>query len=565
MQRSKREGAGEDGRLGLSAVLVYPNTRDVALASLGYLKVRDLLSRRLQLVDISYLPGPDEPVVSPKQGLLLGEATGHEVSKFDIVAFSISYENDYVHVAELLLKAGIPPLAADRGDESAPRGGDRVAGFPLVVFGGFAMSLNPLPVADLADVVVAGEFEAVADRLLETIAEFRPGCTARHETPAGMGTPARTGLLKRLAEIEGIYVPSLGEHPVKRVWCEVGAIADLGSSSEPTGDTGSGETGAPRGGSSRAEFYRRDAAVTGQGSHFGDMFLVETGRGCGRGCLFCAAGNIYRPVRMRDAQSILGSAGPSRRLGLVGTAVGDHPDLIQLIDSLLSKGRTAGISSLRADQVTPELVERLVKCGIKTITIAPEAGTDGLRQRIGKRITDEQVVEAVRILSEAGVANIKLYFMIGLPGETDEDVEAIVTLVARLEKMRGKSRLGVSAGAFVPKPHTAFQWAAFASRETLRRRFKLLRPIRGLKGCTLKMNSIDGAWTEAVLARGDRSLSAALIDSARSGQPLKTILRKRGFDASRELDTETPLPWDFLDCGVGGEGLLKQYRRALQA
>ena len=550
MQRSNTQEPGGDGRIGLSAVLVYPNTRDVALASLGFLKVYRLLEDRLQLADISYLPGPDDQIVSPKQGLLLGEISGVEVSKFDIVAFSISYENDYVHAVDLLLKAGIPPLAADRvhppgiaTDRVEPAGlaGDRGDRYPLVVVGGFTMSLNPLPVGDLADVVVVGEFEAVADRLLETIGECRVSGTAR------------PGLLERLASIEGIYVPSLGEQPVKRVWCETGRIADLVTTPVPHGDP------------SRHGLPRRDTPGSRPGSHFGDMFLVEVGRGCGRGCLFCAAGSIYRPVRMREAGSILESIGSSARVGLVGTAVGDHPELIAILDGLLSEGRAAGLSSLRADQITPELVDRLIKFGIRTITIAPEAGTDSLRQRIGKRITGDQITDAVRIFSGAGIRNIKLYFMIGLPGETDEDIEAIVSLVTRLAKIRGKSRLSVAAGAFVPKPHTAFQWAGFAPRDTLRRRIRLLRPISGLKGCTLKVNSIDGAWTEAVLARGDRSLSAALIEAASTGKPLRTVLRKAGYDPCRELDTAKPLPWDFLRLGVSREGLLKQYQKAFEA
>jgi radical SAM superfamily enzyme YgiQ (UPF0313 family) len=265
---------------------------------------------------------------------------------------------------------------------------------------------------------------------------------------------------------------------------------------------------------------------------------------------------------MRDAEVILRSAGSSRRVGLVGTAVGDHPDLVAVIDDLLRQDKTAGISSLRADQVTPELVTRLVDCGIKTITIAPEAGTEDLRQRIGKHITDRQVTDAVRMLSEAGISNIKLYFMIGLPGESDEDIKAIVSMVNGLAEIRGKSRLSVAAGSFVPKPHTAFQWAGFASRETLRRRFRLLKVINRLKGCSLKVGSIDEAWTEAVLARGDRSLSAALIEAARSGKPLKTVLRKAGYDPCRELDTEKPLPWDFVELGVSRGSLLRDYLKA---
>lgn len=500
--------AVEDGRSGLSAVLIYPNTREVAFASLGFLKVLELLRTRLAAVDISYLPGARDQVLSARKGLLLGEATGREVSRFDLAAFSISYENDYVHAAELLLKAGIPPLAAERSEDH-----------PLVLLGGFTMSLNPLPMGDLADIVVVGEFEAVADRLLGTVSELRKGGSSRQE------------LLERLEPIEGIYIPSLGEHHVRRVWCEAADIAE-----------------APQAG-----------AAGSQGSHFGDMFLVEVGRGCGRGCLFCAAGNLYRPVRMREPASIIAGSGGAARVGLVGTAVGDHPDLIAILDNVISHGRTAGISSLRADQVTGDLARRLVACGIRSIAIAPEAGTEKLRWRIGKRIADDEIAGAVRHLSEAGIATIKLYFMIGLPGETEKDVEAIVGLVVRLAEVRGKSRLSVAAGPFVPKPHTAFQWAGFAPREVLRRRVKILRAVSKIKGCTLKAGSIDEAWTEAVLARGDRALSGPLIEAATAGRSLTTLLKKAGHDPCRELDPAKPLPWDFLDCGARREGLLKQY------
>jgi radical SAM superfamily enzyme YgiQ (UPF0313 family) len=266
---------------------------------------------------------------------------------------------------------------------------------------------------------------------------------------------------------------------------------------------------------------------------------------------------------MRDAAVILKSSGDSERVGLVGTAVGDHPDLNSLIDALLEDGRTAGVSSLRADRIDREVAGRLARCGVKTIAIAPETGTDSLRHRIGKQITEQQIAGAVEALSAAGIATVKLYFMIGLPGETDDDVAAIVTLVNYLAGVRGRSRLSVAVGPFVPKPHTAFQWAPFAEVGTLKRRVKILRRIATLKGCTLKVGSIDEAWTEAVLARGDRSLSGALIEAARTGRPLRTVLRKGGApDPCRELDTAKPLPWDFIDSGVSREGLLEQYLEA---
>jgi radical SAM superfamily enzyme YgiQ (UPF0313 family) len=296
------------------------------------------------------------------------------------------------------------------------------------------------------------------------------------------------------------------------------------------------------------------------GSHFGDMFLVEVGRGCGRGCHFCAAGNLYKPLRMRSGESIIALAGDAHSVGLVGTAVGDHPDLEAMLGRLAAEDRRIGISSLRPDQISPEIAALLVKGGIKTIAVAPEAGTEALRARIGKPITDEKVVGAVEMLSAAGISTVKLYFMIGLPWETDRDVEAIVGLVARLARVRGRARLTVAAGPFVPKPHTVFQWAPFGDRETLKRKMGILRKVRGIRGCSLKVQPVDEAWVEAVLARGGRSLSGPILEAARKPLSLKRVLLRRALpDPTIELDTEKPLPWDFIVSGVDKKGLKRKY------
>lgn len=496
----------------LTCVLVYPNTRDVAFASLGFLKVLDRVRARLKLADLSYLPESDtDEILSKRQHILLGADSRNEVKAFDIVAFSISYENDFVHVPELLLRANVAPLARDRSDT-----------WPLVISGGFTMASNPLPVADFFDAVVVGEAEPVIDTLLEAITKAKARDCSKPE------------LLARLAEVEGIYVPALGEHPVKRVWAETAEIAD-----EP---------------------------FSGVPSHFKDMFLIEVGRGCSRGCLFCAAGNLYRPVRMRSRTTILDRLKQVKRVGLVGTAVGDHPDLVTIVRKLVGSGREVGISSLRADQITQEVANLLARGGIQTVAIAPEAGSETLRARLNKGITTQQVSKAVEILSQAGIANIKLYFMVGLPAEKDEDIEAIISLVNDLALRRGKSRLEVAVSPFVPKPHTAFQWAGFARRDTLKARLKILRCIRRIRGCSLKVASADEAWTEAVLARGDRSLSLALLQAITKGVPLRQILRRnRALDPTRELDTRKPLPWDFIDQNVPKKRLVAQYQRAMAA
>jgi len=490
----------------LSAAVLFPNKRALACASLGFLKTFAVISQRVGLADLSYLPaGPGDAVLSPRQGLLLGEFSRREIGRFDLIGFSLSYENDYVNVPGLLMRAGLAPLAAER-----------VEALPIILSGGFTMSTNPLPVADFVDAVVVGEVEAIADSLVDTIGTAKvEGISKEH-------------LLKRLATLPGIYVPALGERPVKRVWSDTADIAP-----EPELMTG---------------------------SHFGDMFLVEVGRGCGRGCYFCAAGNLYKPLRMRDGESIVALAGDAPTVGLVGTAVGDHPDLEIMLRRLTGGGRRIGISSLRPDQVTPEVAALLVEGGVKTIAVAPEAGTDDLRARIGKPITRDEIFEAVRMLSDAGITNVKLYFMIGLPGETDSDAEAIVDLVSRLAGIRGKARLGVAAGPFVPKPHTVFQWAPFAGRDALKVRIGILKAVRRIKGCTLKVQPVDEAWVEAVLARGGRALSGPILESARKPVSLKRVLLRGGVpDPTLELDTEKPLPWDFIETGVDKEGLKRKY------
>jgi len=490
----------------LSAILIYPNTRDLALASLGFLKVREMLAERLGIVDHACWPGVHgEAALSPRRHLLVGDRTRSEAGRFHIVAFSVSYENDFVHLPELLLQAGLPALASARQDL-----------FPLVVGGGFAMSVNPLPVADFLDAVVVGEAEPVLDRLLEEIDRARA-----RDLPKG-------DLLERLGSIEGLYVPSLGEREVKRVWSPVDSIA-----ADPP------------------EQAR---------SHFGEMHLVEVGRGCGRGCLFCAAGSLYRPVRMRPVADVLRSAAKPGRTGLVGTAVGDHPGFLEILTTLAEVGREVGLGSFRADEVTPEIAGLLARCGVRTVTLAPEAGSDALRARIGKTISAEALAAAVGMLASAGIRTIKLYFMIGLPGEMDQDAEAIVTLVRRLAALRRKARLNVAASAFVPKPHTALQWAGFVERETFRRRMAILRPIAGIKGCSLAVGSYREAWLEAVLSRGTRSLGPLLLEAAEGRLPLRAVLKDRcPANPHAELDTEKPLPWDFIQSGSPGKGLKARY------
>jgi radical SAM superfamily enzyme YgiQ (UPF0313 family) len=465
----------EGETLDLSAILIYPNTRDVALSSLGFLKVHGMLASRVAVADFSYLPASlPSAVVSTRQSLLLGELTGREVRAFDVVGFSVSYENDYVNVAKLLDMAGIEPMRDMRPNS-----------LPLVVIGGFAAFMNPRPLAPFADAIVVGEAEPVMERLLAAVHEARAG-----DWP-------KDAVRDRLAGIAGILVPGAAQGDVQRAYAAPEDFAP-----EPPGLPG------------------QDSA------HFGGMRLVEVGRGCGRGCLFCAVGCLYRPIRFRDPAEVLKQAGDARRVGLVGSAVADHPGFPGMLEALVGRGAEIGVSSLRADRVTERIAGLLARGGMKTATIAPESGSEALRRSIHKDLTDKQVLEAVRLIAEAGIPNIKLYFMIGLPVETDEDVEAIVDLVRRIAAVRGRSRISVSAAPFVPKQKTPFAGEAFADMATLKRRAGLLKAVRSIKGCTLKLASLENARLEAALAGADETVAPLILEAARTGTNLKRLLRR---------------------------------------
>ncbi len=491
----------------LSSVLIYPNTEEVAFASLGFLKVLNMLATRTILADFCHLPATrDSGIALSRKHLLTGISTHRPVRSFDFVGFSLSYENDFAAIPNLLYAAGIEPLAVEREEV-----------FPFVTFGGFTMASNPLPVADFADAIIMGEAEGILEEVLSVLEKAKQEGWQKKE------------VLERFRYLDGIFVPAFGEYRVRRRYAPV---EDIGFSITTPGR-----------------------------SHFKDMLLVEVGRGCGRGCLFCSAGRLYRPVRFRCTEDLVAAATGSKRIGLVGTAIGDHPGLTHLLETIVNEGKRASLSSLRPDQIEPHLAELLFESGMKSIAIAPETGDDDLRARIGKPIRRQRILDSVAMLAEAGMATIKLYFMMGLPGEQDSHAEAIVDLVDAIGKVRGKARLVVTVSPFVPKPHTPFQWVGFADRYSLRKRLAILRGINKIKGCSLRPVSVNQAWIEASLSRGERWLSRLLLEASQSQHNLRICLEKSGVDPTKELDISKPLPWDFIKNTIPKKRLVKMYER----
>jgi radical SAM superfamily enzyme YgiQ (UPF0313 family) len=510
--------------------LVWPGGDGIALANLGY----QVVARTLQAI-----PGVRFAVGTPPR---------RQASRsLDWLAVSLSYENDYPAALGMIRDRGIPMEAATRDDRD-----------PLVIVGGIAPSLNPEPLADFADLFVIGEAEEALPELVDAWRSARAGSLGRAE------------MLAALARVEGTYVPRFYRPKV------AGDGTFLGFTT-----SGGVPTRVRRRFVRNLDPFRADGERPTEDAGFTDMILVEVGRGCARGCRFCAAGSFYRPIRHRGLEALLPvierRIAEGRRIGLLGASVFDHPGLPELARFLGLRGAPFSVSSLRADALDPEVLGLMARGGLKTVTIAPETGTERLRWVIGKRITDDQVLGAARMVAEAGIPNLKLYFMIGLPGERTEDVDGIAGLVAgvRAEMLavaRGLGRIGtvgVSVSCFVPKAHTPFQWHPMEGVATLKKKQRRLQSALGrMPNVRATFDVPRQAYVQALLSRGDRGVGAVLRVAAATGD-WKTALRASPVDPDltvlRARGEREPFPWEVVDPGIRRAALWREYQAAIGA
>jgi radical SAM superfamily enzyme YgiQ (UPF0313 family) len=425
------------------------------------------------------------------------------------------------------------------------------------------MLLNPEPLAPFLDLVFVGEAEAV-------IPEFVPVWADLHRERSG-GVPRRELLTALAQTVPGLYVPSL----YVVTYQDDGTLAGT----EPVSDSIPG----------RVRYRRADfgdtapcrSVVLTPHAEFSNMTLLEIGRGCSRGCRFCAAGYIYRPARYHPAQRLIDSvrAGfpENPRLGLVSSAVSDHPQIGELCNRLVAEGASVSFSSLRADTIGPEVLSALRAGGHQAVAIAPEAGSARLRRVINKNLTEEHITHAAEQLTAQGILRLKLYFMIGLPTETFEDLEAIVELVKKIKHVvlktsRGQKRLGmitVSVNSFVPKASTPFQWVPFAGAFELKERARhIQRALRKVPNVRVHFDLPKWAYIQAVMARGDRRAAAILKKAAIERLPWTQVLRSvpvnPDFWALRERDRDERFPWEVIDLGLRRDHLWEEYQRALE-
>lgn len=498
----------------LPIALAYPNTYQVGMSNLGLQTVYRLFNERANVVceRVFYGQGAgSRPLISLE--------SQRDVKDFAVLAFSISFEMDYFNVVEMLRQADIPPLAEERAED-----------YPLLLAGGPAVTANPQPLATIFDAFAIGEGEVIVPPLVETL-------------QGGVGE-SRYELLSALAHIPGIYVPSQHptssiQHPVERQW-----VPDL--------------DGCPA-----------TSVVLTPDTEFGDMYLIEIARGCGRGCRFCLAGYTYRPVRERSPAVLLEQAEKGLRyrdrIGLVSAAVSDYSHIEELATRLWGMGAKLSVSSLRVAPLPEALVRALAESGVQTLTIAPEAGSQRLRTLINKNVSEDDLMRAVELTARYGLVQLKLYFMLGLPTETEEDVQALIDLVLAV-RGRFPRRITVNITPFVPKAHTPFQWVAMAPVEGLKEGLNRIEQALRPRGIAVKAESPAWAAVQGVLCRGDSRVGQALVRvKRRSLAAWRRALRECQLDAveyQRERSLDEPLPWSVVDSGVSRDYLWREMRRA---
>jgi len=447
---------------------------------------------------------------------------GRSLSEFDIVAFSVSYQPDMVHLPRML-EAGKVAVSSPPGNR------------PLVIGGGIALTINPEPVSPFLDLIVIGDSEPVLPHLMDLF--LSEGVDAEN-------------LIQSASHLRGVYAPSMYSVP------ETISSGYLMPVPVP---------GAPdkvnRAAVSSLDSNPARPAAVARDTEFGSLYLLEISRGCPAGCSFCAASSVCGSVRFlgleKFGEELALGLRYRKKIGLVGTAVSYHPQLLEIAQMVHEAGGTFSPSSIRLEKLTPRLADLLAVSEHKTVSLAPEAGTVDLRSAVGKGFPDEDAFRAVDMLQDAGIPNVKLYFMVGLPGETDQDVTAITGLVSDIRdrvvqagRKRGKvGTVSVSVNPFIPKPHTPFERSPLAPEDVLTRRLKSVRDgLRKVGGVKVQTGSVRRAYLDALLSLGDRRLSGVLGHLPESGTSLKRL--NRIVDGASgilfEREEVKDLPWGFI-------------------
>jgi len=550
-------------RTKLRFALAFPDLYEIGTSHFGMQILYHILNTHADIAaERVFTPAADMAARLRKTGRSLFTLESHEpLNHFDIIGFSLLYELNYTNILTMLDLAGIPFLASDRD-----------TAHPLIIAGG-PCTCNPEPVAEFFDAVVVGDGENTIVQMAEAWLNRQPD-----------GASGRESLLKTWSQIEGVYIPSFFE----------------------TGfDSNGFQTVSPR----FPDYTRVQRAIVGDldsspfpeepviayGRPIHDRLRLEISRGCTRGCRFCQAGMIYRPVRERSPEQLMSLAARSlaatgyEDISLLSLSTGDYGCIAPLIEQLMGNFESDNIAvslpSLRAGTLTPELMKLIKKVRKTGFTIAPEAGSQRLRDVINKNISEDEIIQTVQNAFDLGWQVIKLYFMIGLPTETDEDLGALVALVNKLRKIKDRKgrwgKINVSVATFIPKAHTPFQWAGQLSLAESRSKISRLHRQLRLPGIQFKWQDPEVSRLEGLWARGDRRLSRLLIAAYNKGcnfdgwsdqfnyPAWEAAMAETGVDPDffsvRKRDVDEPLPWDHIDNRIDKDFLSREWENALES
>jgi radical SAM superfamily enzyme YgiQ (UPF0313 family) len=532
----------------LRVALAFPNTYFVGMSNLGFQTVYKLFNEEADIVcERFFLPPKSELAAQVAAGAPLVTLESQTlVRDFDVVAFSVSFEWDYTNVLTLLRLAGIPARAEQRTHHD-----------PLVLIGGAVTFVNPEPLAPFADVIAAGEGEALIPPLVTAFTQAAD----------------RNDLLRRLVAERGYYVPSFYDVEYAGDGTIASYVARAG-------------TGAPAV-VKKAALKTTDAVdppattIFTPETEFGSRFLVEVVRGCANLCRFCWAGYNYLPVRAFPKDRIIELAQRARpyskRAGLVSIALCDHPQIEEILTELVEMGFAISPASLRLDDLTPTILDLLRRSGERTITIAPETGSDRLRRVINKTVTNDEILNAAEMIFAAGFENLKLYFMIGLPSEHDEDLTAIrdLTLQLRdvmLQHARSRGQIGRIVGSvnpLVPKPGTAYQWLPMTDDKAIARTIRRMQSLMaGIDNVFFNIKSERHSFYQALLSLGDRRVAPAIEAAERNGGNWRAAVAESGVDADffvfRDRSADAVLPWDIIDGGMKDAFFRSEFEKGLR-